>query len=107
MGTTLSLCGAYVLAGELKSHPDDIPLALANYENNLRPLVTTAQKLQPGAPWIVNPETDWGIWFMNNVLGFVSWSGIMKVAMMFGAGPPAGAHKLEDYGFGEVPAVGG
>ena len=60
MGTSLSLVGAYVLAGELTSHAD--PLAgLAAYERVLRPYVDQAQKLPPGTPRLANPRTRAGI----------------------------------------------
>nr|A0A2U8U2L0.1 RecName: Full=FAD-dependent monooxygenase asL6; AltName: Full=Xenovulene A biosynthesis cluster protein L6 [Sarocladium sp. 'schorii']AWM95784.1 FAD-dependent monooxygenase [Sarocladium sp. 'schorii'] len=44
-GTTVSLVGAYVLAGELAKHGDNIDAALESYEKVLRPFITTAQEI--------------------------------------------------------------
>ncbi|MFE6488710.1 FAD-dependent monooxygenase [Streptomyces sp. NPDC057757] len=43
MGTSGSLVGAHVLAGEINRHPGDLPTALANYEHVLRPFVNEIQ----------------------------------------------------------------
>lgn len=60
MGTSLSLVGAYVLAGELTSH-EDLAAGFAAYERVLRPYVDQAQKLPPGTPRLANPRTRAGI----------------------------------------------
>lgn len=72
MGTSLAIVGSYVLAGEVMQGKDDIEAALRSYEEVMRPYVTKAQKIFPGAPRILNPETAWGIWFLLAVLSFVS-----------------------------------
>lgn len=51
-GTTVAMIGAYVLAGELAAHQDDLQTALNNYENQLREYVENNQKLA------VDPSTD-------------------------------------------------
>ncbi|GAA2689728.1 FAD-dependent monooxygenase [Streptomyces lunalinharesii] len=43
MGTSGGLVGAHVLADEINRHPDDLPTALANYDNALRPFVNHIQ----------------------------------------------------------------
>ncbi|WP_031465905.1 FAD-dependent oxidoreductase [Sciscionella sediminilitoris] len=43
MGASGALVGAYVLAGELDRHTDDLPTALANYDSTLRPFVNEIQ----------------------------------------------------------------
>ncbi|MER6951605.1 FAD-dependent monooxygenase [Nonomuraea sp. NPDC000554] len=43
MGVSGGLVGAYVLAGEINRHPDDLPTALANYDTVLRPFVNEIQ----------------------------------------------------------------
>lgn len=102
MGTTVGLAGAYILAGELSSHPTDPALAFANYEKLLRPLVNKAQYLPPGSPQIVNPETAWGIKVMNGILGLVSWTGIATLLFKLGAiGPSSKGIELGEYGFGK------
>ena len=99
MGTTLAFTGAYTLAGELCAKPDDHVEALANYEKVMRPLVARAQKLPPGAPHIVNPETAWGIYIMHGILGFIAWSGLTNWMLSSGGAPPARAIELKEYGF--------
>jgi len=47
LGTTTSLVGAYVLAGELARHGDNVGAALESYETVLRPYVGKAQQLPP------------------------------------------------------------
>jgi 2-polyprenyl-6-methoxyphenol hydroxylase-like FAD-dependent oxidoreductase len=49
MGVSAGLAGAYVLAGQINHHPDDLPTALAGYERELRPFV---EEIQSG----VNPK---------------------------------------------------
>jgi 2-polyprenyl-6-methoxyphenol hydroxylase-like FAD-dependent oxidoreductase len=67
MGTTLSLVGTYVLAGELAAHVDHGD-ALRAYERVFRPFVKTAQDLPPGVPRVANPVTGIGIRAFRTVL---------------------------------------
>ena len=69
MGTSIAFIGAYVLAGEISRQPDNIPAALESYERILRPYVESIQKLPPGIPWVINPQSALGI----KVLGTVVW----------------------------------
>jgi 2-polyprenyl-6-methoxyphenol hydroxylase-like FAD-dependent oxidoreductase len=48
LGTSTSLVGAYVLAGELASTPDDHEAAFARYQEEMRAYVAECQKLPPG-----------------------------------------------------------
>jgi len=102
MGTTLALNGAYNLAGAILQHiHDDRSLdytsAFAQYEAKMRPLVERAQKLPPGVPRIIHPQTAWGVWMLH-LFGFVvQWSGIGYLLAAF-AGPPARAVVVEEYG---------
>jgi 2-polyprenyl-6-methoxyphenol hydroxylase-like FAD-dependent oxidoreductase len=66
MSTSLALTGAYVLAGELATHPHGT--AFARYDRIMRPYVEQAQKLPPGTPRIANPRSRSGIAVMNTVL---------------------------------------
>ena len=66
MSTSLALTGAYVLAGELATHPRRT--AFARYDHIMRPYVEQAQKLPPGAPRIANPRGRSGLAVMNTVL---------------------------------------
>ncbi|MGK3989401.1 FAD-dependent monooxygenase [Sorangium sp. So ce136] len=67
MGASLSLVGAYVLAGELSRHADHRG-AFAAYEKLMRPYVDRAQKLPPGVPWIAHPKSKLGISILHGVL---------------------------------------
>lgn len=67
MGTSLSLVGAYVLAGELAAHVEHRD-AFSSYERLMRPYVDQAQTLPPGTPQLANPTTRLGIRFFHLVL---------------------------------------
>ena len=67
MGTSLAFTGAYILAGEVSRQPNNIPAALESYERILRPYVESRQKLPPGVPWIINPQSAWGVKVLENV----------------------------------------
>ena len=79
MGTTCAIVGAYVLAGELTRHGDDVPGALRRYEELMRPLVVEAQKLFPGFPGVAIPKTSLGITLLHLVLAFVTTFKIDKL----------------------------
>jgi 2-polyprenyl-6-methoxyphenol hydroxylase-like FAD-dependent oxidoreductase len=88
LGTTMALVGAYVLAGCLVTHEHDLPKALEQYENQMRPFVDTAQRLGPGVPGIATPHTEWGIWVLNNVIATVG--ALMSVSRVTGLGTVLG-----------------
>ncbi|MGE8430611.1 MAG: FAD-dependent monooxygenase [Sphingobacterium sp.] len=82
MGTSLSIIGAYILAGELSrnnSHKE----AFAAYEKLLRPYVEEIQNLPPGVPWIAHPKTKFGIGLFNTVLRVASSKIAKKVSKVF------------------------
>ncbi|MCJ1370760.1 hypothetical protein MMC20_001973 [Loxospora ochrophaea] len=87
MGTSLAIVGAYVLAGELVMHQNDLPSAFQSYQERLTPYVAQCQKLIPGAPAIANPQTQMGITVLASVLGFVSWSGLDRLVSRIAAIP--------------------
>lgn len=102
MGTTLALTGAYNLAGAILQHPQDLAAAFAQYETAMRPLVDRAQKLAPGMPRLVNPETAQGI----SVLLWISYlfcvSRLNLLLFALGLGPPADAVPVTDYGLRQL-----
>ena len=104
MGTTLALNGAHNLAGSILQYMSkdrlDYTSPFAQYQSKMRPLVERAQKLPPGIPHIIHPETAWGLWLMRSLIFIMSWSGISYALAML-KGPPARAIKVEDYGFRE------
>lgn len=101
MGTTLALNGAYNLAGSLLQSASgnslDYTAAFARYESKMKPLVERAQKLPPGIPQLIHPETEWGLLFLRALAFFLQWSGIIYILAIF-KGLPARAIPVEDYG---------
>lgn len=116
MGATAAVVGAYVLAGEISqaastlsknttiedgahtnSIEDPIKKALLKYEEILRPYMEKAQKLPPGAPDILNPETEWGIWLLHTVLGFVTKTGLAGLLGRLSASTSKEAFELPEY----------
>ncbi|CAF9937015.1 hypothetical protein IMSHALPRED_010985 [Imshaugia aleurites] len=72
-GTSLAIAGAYVLAGEVGRHKNDLAAGLRSYEERMRPIINDMQKIPPGIPGIMAPQTAWGIWLRNTLFIFVAW----------------------------------
>ena len=83
MGTSLAFIGAYILAGEISRQPNDIPAALKSYERVLRPYVESMQKLPPGIPWIVNPQSTLGLRVFENVIWGLGLLSATRLATLF------------------------
>jgi 2-polyprenyl-6-methoxyphenol hydroxylase-like FAD-dependent oxidoreductase len=66
-GTSLAMAGAYVLAGELCKHQGNIAAGLKGYEETMRPIIAELQKIPPGIPGIMAPQTAWGVWLRNHI----------------------------------------
>ncbi|MFF5079391.1 FAD-dependent monooxygenase [Actinoplanes sp. NPDC000266] len=65
-GATISLVGAYVLAGELAQCGGDIPAGLAAYERRLRPWINQVQALgRTQGARMMTPHSAFGIWARN------------------------------------------
>ena len=60
-GTGLALIGAYILAGELASHPGDHVTAFAGYEQRFRAFVESSQKMGRSNAKMTGPETRLGM----------------------------------------------
>ena len=102
MGTSIAFIGAYVLAGEISRQPNNIPAALESYERVLRPYVESIQKLPPGIPWIVNPQSTLGVRVFETVVwgaGVLSATGLATLFSKLAAYLPIGgdSFKLPDY----------
>ncbi|MGF6094756.1 FAD-dependent monooxygenase [Pseudomonas sp. 18175] len=95
MGTSLGLCGAYVLAGELGRHADHTR-AFAAYEQLMRPYVAQAQSVPKFAPRLASPHSRLGIALGHAVLRLASVPGFRRV---FGKilAPKADAIDLPDF----------
>ena len=75
MGTSLGLCGAYVLAGELGRHADHRQ-AFAAYEKLMRPYVKQAQSVPKFAPRLASPHSRAGIALGHAVLRLATAPGL-------------------------------
>ncbi|KAK5796561.1 hypothetical protein VI817_005846 [Penicillium citrinum] len=69
MGTTASLVGAYILAGEINRNANDLPQAFANYDEVFRPFVNEVQDINTFLLGLTIPQTRWGV----AILRFVGW----------------------------------
>ena len=45
----------------------------------MRPFVENIQKLPPGVPSILNPQSQTGVTILNEVMALISWSGIERL----------------------------
>ncbi|KAI0888381.1 FAD/NAD(P)-binding domain-containing protein [Annulohypoxylon maeteangense] len=79
MGTTVSLLGAWTLAGELARHKGDVKIALEAYDVNVRPYIDEAQKLAPGVPWLMTLDTQWGVKVLHFVMSMIAFFKIDKL----------------------------
>lgn len=79
-GTALAILGAYLVAGELATNPEDPAAAFAKYKERLESYVTKAQTIPLGGalPRLANPETQTGIRILRFVFWLISWSGVYK-----------------------------
>ncbi|XXY45044.1 FAD-dependent monooxygenase [Sorangium sp. So ce269] len=95
MGASLSLVGAYVLAGELSRHANHRD-AFAAYEKLMRPHVDRAQKLPPGVPWIAHPKSRLGISILHGVLR-LAFSPLVRPREGWSGSSAADKIELPDY----------
>lgn len=72
MGTTLSSVGAYILAGELAKHGDNVEAALQGYEEMLKEPIEKYQKFPSLANSILYPSSAFGIRMLHFVFCIVS-----------------------------------
>lgn len=72
MGTTLSLVGSYILAGELAKHGDNVDAALEAYSELMIPPMKMYRNLPFGQDTNFYPGSELGIQVANNVLWLLS-----------------------------------
>jgi 2-polyprenyl-6-methoxyphenol hydroxylase-like FAD-dependent oxidoreductase len=82
MGTTLSLIGSYILAGELAKHGDNVDAALQGYHELMQRPLEKYQTLLLGNNFY--PSSALGITVANHVLWMLSSLGIDKVVQWVG-----------------------
>lgn len=97
MGTTTSLVGAYVLAGEINRNPDNLPQAFANYDKILRPYIDEIQQVKPALIRMAIPETWWGIAILHMIAKVLCFLRIPDLVSRFSK-EDNGGWKVPDYG---------
>ncbi|PVH94191.1 FAD/NAD(P)-binding domain-containing protein [Periconia macrospinosa] len=75
LGTTCSLIGCYILAGELARHGDDVDTALKNYQKLVKPPIEELQHL----PYLPFPSSRVGMWVVTNIAKWIYKLGIDKM----------------------------
>lgn len=96
MGTTASLVGAYVLAGEIDRNSENLPRAFQNYDRILRPFIHEVQNVKPALLKLGMPKTWWGIAILRFVFGIICFLRIPELMSMV-AKERDGNWKLPDY----------
>ena len=71
-GNQLAIIGAWVLAQELSRNRSTV--AFEMYEKRLRKYVEQSQRipLRGYAPYLLNPQTAWGVWVLQTLFRFAS-----------------------------------
>lgn len=96
-GTSLALIGGYVLAGEL-ARVDDVPSALAAYEEVMTRFVSTAPTMRATTLRRMNPGTRTGIRVMHAIAGVMSGPvGRTLGRVVTARGPEIAGARLPDY----------
>lgn len=96
MGTTSAFVGAYVLAGEICRHNDNLDLAFANYDRTLRPFVDEIQKMKPFQIQLMFPRSHLGV-FIRRVIGrLLCWLRVPDLVNRFSS-EEKGGWKLPEY----------
>lgn len=83
-GTDLAMSGAYLLAGELfkaKTFQEGYDA----YEKKMRPYVEKCQKLPPGIPRLVYPQTKIGVGILNGLVSLVGSKPAKWIIGLFGS----------------------
>ncbi|KAJ5904381.1 hypothetical protein N7504_006764 [Penicillium tannophilum] len=69
MGTSASLVGAYILAGEICRSPKNLSQAFSEYDKTLRPFVDEIQKMNPRLLRYALPESEYGV----AIIRWIGW----------------------------------
>lgn len=96
IGTTLSIVGAYVLAGKL-ARTNDVAEAFQRYEAVMRPFVERGQGVSKLGPRLNHPRSEIGIGVQRRLLWLLSRPGIRNALSKL-AMPAADTIELPDYG---------
>ena len=96
LGTTSSVIGAYVLAGEISRNPGDVNQALRNYEATLRPYIDEIQNMNTSVIAFAFPTTWWGIALLQFVASVVCFLRIPDLVNRF-ASENTGGWQVPEY----------
>ena len=96
MGTSGSLVGAYVLAGEINRYSGNIPLAFAKYDETLRPFVNEIQKLNPFLLRFAIQDSQWAVKIIYFIAGLLCFLRIPELISRFSK-KDIGGWKIPDY----------
>jgi 2-polyprenyl-6-methoxyphenol hydroxylase-like FAD-dependent oxidoreductase len=97
MGVSGGLVGAYVLAGEIAGHPDDLPTAFKNYDAVLRPFVDEIQaEVKPRLLALGLPKSRLAINAFLTVSGLATSLHIPDIAARFASEDRGGAWELPE-----------
>ncbi|MEU5686158.1 oxidoreductase [Streptomyces venezuelae] len=103
MGVSGGLVGAYVLAGEINRHADDLPTALANYDRVLRPFVDAIQaEVNPRVLRMGMPTNKHAISAFRNATALACFLRVPELVARFAKEDRGGDWKLPVYA--DVPA---
>ncbi|KAF2017373.1 FAD/NAD(P)-binding domain-containing protein [Aaosphaeria arxii CBS 175.79] len=95
LGTTLSLIGSYLLAGELARQDGNVDAALESYERLARPPIDECQKM-PSSFGMFFPSSSLGVWVLRNIMWAVSKFRLHALASMWQSDDSDG-WKIPDY----------
>lgn len=82
-GTDLAMAGAYILAGEL-ALAETYQQGFAAYEIKMRPYVEKCQKLPPGIPQLVYPQSAFGVAVLNRLFSIAGSKPVQWIISIFG-----------------------
>ncbi|MET8685587.1 FAD-dependent monooxygenase [Streptomyces sp. NPDC004732] len=98
MGISGGLVGAYVLAGEINRHADDLPTALANYDRVLRPFADRIQaEVNPRILRVGMPMSKHAISAFRNVTALACFFHVPDLVARFSKEDRGGDWKLPAY----------
>ncbi|MFJ2561136.1 MULTISPECIES: FAD-dependent monooxygenase [unclassified Streptomyces] len=98
MGISGGLVGAYVLAGEINRHADDLPTALAHYDRVLRPFVAEIQgAVNPRILRVGMPMNKHAISAFQNATALACFFRIPDLAARFATEDRGGDWRLPAY----------
>lgn len=96
LGTSGALVGAYVLAGEINQHTDDLPQAFLEYDKVLRPYVQECQDVHRWLIKLALPETWWGVAILRLIFQLVCFLRLPELVSRFST-ERDGGWQLPDY----------